>query len=96
MKHLERGGDLLKDRSSRILPQYYFLISTHFKVWIVEECLEVGHVVEAEVVVGDNDGSGVSDHTPGVSHEHPTCRGLHISLIILQGIVLGQTPEMLS
>ena len=94
MKHLERGGDLLKDIQSAILPLE--IKSTHFKVGIVEECLEVGHVVEAEVVVGDDDRSGVSDHTPGVSHEHPTCRGLHISLIILQGIVLGQTPEMLS
>ena len=44
-------------------------------------------------MVGHYDGSTVSNHAPGVSHQHPASRGLHIGLIVLQGIVLRQTPK---
>ena len=66
---------------------------THFKVGVVEECLEVRDVVEAEVMVSHDHWSAVGHHTPSVSHQHPASGGLHIGLTVLQGIVLRQTPK---
>ena len=44
-------------------------------------------------MVSHDHGSAVGHHTPSVSHQHPASGGLYIGLIVLQRIVLRQTPK---
>ena len=63
---------------------------THLKVRIVEEGLEVRDIVEAEVVVGDDDGPGVGDLLLGVGHQHAARARLHVGLGV--AVALAQAP----
>ena len=78
---LTRGVDVEDGEAGGNLPE----------VRIVEECLVVGDVVEAEVVVGDDDWLVVGDLLTSVSHQHSPCARLYIRLSVV--IALTQTPE---
>ena len=74
---------------------------SYLQLWEVEEGLEVRDIVEAEIVVGDDDWLVVGDLLAGVSHQNPPSTCLYVSLRVvvtltqcpLSGFLHGQGPE---
>ena len=64
--------------------------AAHLELREIEKCLEVGDVVQPEVVVGDDDGPAVGDLLRGVGHQDPAGGGVQVGLTVV--VTLAEAP----